>query len=75
MHFLTRRLEAFNRDELPDWPRSPKALWRVFLIASSLVEFFLFYMLSLLVLAAVIVLMIVAWLIRVDRKPAKVYHR
>jgi hypothetical protein len=68
MHFFTRRLEAFNRDELPDWQQSPNALRRVLLIVLSIAEYFLFYMLALLALAALVVLMVAGWIIGVDRR-------
>jgi hypothetical protein len=69
MHFLARRLEAFNRDELPDWRQSQSALRRALLIAPSLIEYFLYYLLALAGLAAVVVLMVVAWIFGLDRKP------
>ncbi|MCA1366860.1 hypothetical protein I6F15_05525 [Bradyrhizobium sp. BRP14] len=68
MHFFTRRLDAFNRDDLPDWRRSPNALRRVLLIVPSLAEYFLFYMLALAALAALVVLMVAGWIIGVDRR-------
>ncbi len=68
MHFLARRLEAFNRDELPDWRRPQTVFRRALLLVPRLVEYLLFYGLALIALAAVIVLMAVAWLIGLDRK-------
>ena len=68
MHFLARRLEAFNRDELPDWRRPQTVFRRAILLVPRLVEYLLFYGLALIALAAVIVLMAVAWLIGLDRK-------
>lgn len=70
MHFFARRLEAFNRDDLPAWRRSSSALRRAVLILLSLVEYSLFYLLALAVLASVVVLMAAAWIIGVDREPA-----
>ncbi|ASP55342.1 MULTISPECIES: hypothetical protein [Sinorhizobium] len=66
MHFLTRRLEAFNRDDLPDWRRSPSRARRALSILPSLVEYSLFYALALIALTAVIALMAAAWI--VDRR-------
>jgi hypothetical protein len=68
MHFFARRLEVFNRDDLPDWQQSPNALRRVLLIVSSIAEYFLFYLLALLGLAALVVLMVAGWIIGVDRR-------
>ena len=70
MHFFARRLEAFNRDELPEW-RQPRSVFsRALLILPRLVEFLLFYVVALIALATVIVLIIAAWLIGIDRRPA-----
>ncbi|MDK1374646.1 MULTISPECIES: hypothetical protein [unclassified Sinorhizobium] len=68
MQFLARRLEAFNRDELPDWRRSPTVLGRALRLVPSLLEFFLFYVLAFAILAGVVALMALAWIFRVDRK-------
>jgi hypothetical protein len=68
MHFLARRLEAFNRDELPDWRRPQTVFRQVLLVVPRLAEYLLFYGLALIALAAVIVLMALAWLIGLDRK-------
>ncbi|MDX0027308.1 hypothetical protein CN198_11655 [Sinorhizobium meliloti] len=68
MHFPTRRLEAFNRDDLPDWRRSPSRARRALSILPSLVEYSLFYALALIALTAVIALMAAAWI--VDRRKA-----
>ncbi len=70
MHFLARRLDAFNRDELPDWRQPRSALWRALLVVPRLVEYILFYAVALIALTAVLVLMAVAWIIGIDRKPA-----
>lgn len=70
MQLLARRLEAFNRDELPDWRRSPTVLSRALRLVPSLLEFFLFYVLTLAVLVGVVALMALAWIFRVDRKPS-----
>ncbi|MCA1490464.1 hypothetical protein [Sinorhizobium alkalisoli] len=68
MHFLARRLEAFNRDELPDWRQSPSLLWRALLFAPRLIEYFLFYLLAFGALMAAIVFMVAAWIVGLDRK-------
>ncbi|PJR16164.1 hypothetical protein CEJ86_05055 [Sinorhizobium meliloti] len=68
MHFLTRRLEAFNRDDLPDWRQSPGRVRRCLSMLPSLVEYSLFYALALVALTAVIALMAAAWI--VDRRKA-----
>jgi hypothetical protein len=67
MRFFIRRLEAFNSDALPDWRRSPGA-WRRLLILPRLAEYILFYALALVALAVVVLLMIAAWLVGVDRR-------
>ncbi|MBB4187673.1 hypothetical protein GGE07_004342 [Sinorhizobium terangae] len=70
MQFFARRLEAFNRDELPDWRRSPTVLGRALRLVPSLFEYSLFYLLTLAILAGVVALMVLAWIFRIDRKPS-----
>ncbi len=70
MHFLIRRLEAFNRDDLPDWRRSPSRARRALSILPSLIEFSLFYALALMALTAVIALMAAGWIMGLDRRKA-----
>lgn len=68
MRFFIRRLEAFNSDALPDWRRSPGPWRRALLILPRLAEYILFYALALVALAVVVLLMIAAWIVGVDRR-------
>ncbi|WP_457580727.1 hypothetical protein [Ensifer canadensis] len=68
MHFLVRRLEAFNRDELPAWRGAQPLPRRVLLFVPRLLEFLVMHAVGLCALAAILVLMAIGWLTGLDRK-------
>ncbi|MGH6809575.1 MAG: hypothetical protein ACREEJ_22420 [Ensifer adhaerens] len=68
MRFLVRRLEAFNRDELPAWRGAQSTSLQVLLFVPRLVEFLLMYAVGLCALAAILLLMAIGWLTGLDRK-------
>lgn len=68
MHILARRLEAFNRDELPDWRQSSSLLRRALLFVPRLIEYCRFYLVAFGALVAAIVFMVAAWIVGLDRK-------
>ncbi|KOF16882.1 hypothetical protein AC244_20220 [Ensifer adhaerens] len=68
MRFLVRRLEAFNRDELPAWRGARPTSLQVLLFVPRLVEFLVMYTVGLCALAAILLLMAIGWLTGLDRK-------
>ncbi|KQY73336.1 hypothetical protein GFB56_24105 [Ensifer sp. T173] len=68
MRFLVRRLEAFNRDELPAWRGAQSLPRQALLFVPRILEFLVMYAVGLLALAAILVLMTVGWLTGLDRK-------
>lgn len=68
MRFLVRRLEAFNRDELPGWGGVQPLRRRLLLFVPHLIEFLVMYAVGLVALAAILVLMGIGWLMGLDRE-------
>ncbi|MNE71990.1 hypothetical protein D3C80_1679000 [compost metagenome] len=68
MRFLVRRLEAFNRDELPSGGGVQPLRRRLLLFVPRLIEFLVMYAVGLVALAAILVLMGIGWLMGLDRE-------
>lgn len=69
MRMFVRRLEAFNRDELPAWRGVPLMSWQTLLFVPRLAEYALMYVVGLCVLAIIIALIGIGWLTGLDRGP------